>query len=525
MKSSYLLTKIFLTGAIVLGLELAASRIMTPFFGVSLYVWSGILSVTLIALALGYKWGGDIAAKTSPDKLLLLYASAGGIAALWVDLCLWTYPAMFKVLSLQHLVVGSIAACFYLLFVPLIVLSGLNPLLVALLSQGKSAGDHGAGRVFFVSTVGSVFGVFAVAYGLLQYLTNYQTVALLALFSALLSIVMLLILGRRGSKLWMQSIILSVAAFGIAVLTLCGGGLERLKEVSFNGMIWKTLAVKPSYFGGLRAVELQKPGDTNVMVLLNDGLIQNTFSGPGISASTYSYALEQLSYAAGGADPKTALVLGVGGGAIPMSFDQAGIAVDAVDINRDIVDMGREHFGFETGNINIIIEDARIAVRHCTKKYDIVSVDLFHADGVPEHLVTREFFADIKSCMNKDAVMTMNTFMMEEHPEPEYALLRTIADVFGGVYFVPGRNAYIVARNGAPVGPLQISTTSFPAALAPPFFHSLSQARTIMAHDPVLKDAPVITDVANHWKHLARPVEEMSRRVLVTQMPWQVMVN
>ena len=50
--------KLFSTGEIVLGLELVASRILIPFFGVSLHVWSSILAVTLIALAIGYKFGG-----------------------------------------------------------------------------------------------------------------------------------------------------------------------------------------------------------------------------------------------------------------------------------------------------------------------------------------------------------------------------------------------------------------------------------------------------------------------------------
>ena len=51
---------IFITGAITLSLEVLASRIMTPYFGVSLYIWAGILSITLIFLALGYQLGGQI---------------------------------------------------------------------------------------------------------------------------------------------------------------------------------------------------------------------------------------------------------------------------------------------------------------------------------------------------------------------------------------------------------------------------------------------------------------------------------
>ena len=54
-------TIIFISGAAILALELLASRIMTPYFGVSLYIWTGILSITLVALSVGYWTGGKLA--------------------------------------------------------------------------------------------------------------------------------------------------------------------------------------------------------------------------------------------------------------------------------------------------------------------------------------------------------------------------------------------------------------------------------------------------------------------------------
>ena len=68
---------IFISGGAILALELLASRIMTPYFGVSLYIWTGILSITLISLAFGYWWGGRLAggAKApTPQRLALLFS-------------------------------------------------------------------------------------------------------------------------------------------------------------------------------------------------------------------------------------------------------------------------------------------------------------------------------------------------------------------------------------------------------------------------------------------------------------------
>src|SRR4030042_3143265 len=62
---------IFITGAVTLSLEVLASRIMTPYFGVSLYIWAGILSITLIFLALGYRLGGQMSQRRRKEELQL----------------------------------------------------------------------------------------------------------------------------------------------------------------------------------------------------------------------------------------------------------------------------------------------------------------------------------------------------------------------------------------------------------------------------------------------------------------------
>ena len=84
---------IFLTGGVVLALEVLSSRIMTPFFGVSLYIWAGILSTTLTFLAIGYSLGGRLANKCAVDTLPILFLGAPIIAALWIGIAAATYPA------------------------------------------------------------------------------------------------------------------------------------------------------------------------------------------------------------------------------------------------------------------------------------------------------------------------------------------------------------------------------------------------------------------------------------------------
>ena len=96
-------TIIFITGAAILALELLSSRILTPYFGVSLYIWSGILSITLVSLALGYWWGGRLTGgkKTGAqiDRLAFLFALMPAVASLAIVAACLVYPYLFYALA------------------------------------------------------------------------------------------------------------------------------------------------------------------------------------------------------------------------------------------------------------------------------------------------------------------------------------------------------------------------------------------------------------------------------------------
>ena len=116
---------IFVTGGAIIALELLASRIMTPYFGVSLYIWTGILSITLIALALGYYGGGLLAHAATgqrgpAEQLIHLFLLMPSVASLALALACLVYPWAFYGLASIHLVLGAFAACIVLLFLPLL---------------------------------------------------------------------------------------------------------------------------------------------------------------------------------------------------------------------------------------------------------------------------------------------------------------------------------------------------------------------------------------------------------------------
>ncbi|NQV54858.1 MAG: fused MFS/spermidine synthase, partial [Rhodospirillales bacterium] len=131
---------IFATGAVTLSLEVMASRIMTPYFGVSLYIWTGILSITLTFLSVGYYLGGVISKSASPERLEAWYLGAPVLSAASILLAAAAYPVLFPPLSQINLIAGSFLGAILLLALPLIALSAMNPLLIGLQRGARDTG-------------------------------------------------------------------------------------------------------------------------------------------------------------------------------------------------------------------------------------------------------------------------------------------------------------------------------------------------------------------------------------------------
>ena len=138
---------IFATGAVTLALEVLASRIMTPYFGVSLYIWTGILSITLTFLALGYHLGGSISRRADRASLEGLFLAAPVLSAISIAIAAAVYPVLFPTLSQFNLIAGSFAGATLLLALPLIALSAMNPLLIGLQpARTEDCGDEPSGN-------------------------------------------------------------------------------------------------------------------------------------------------------------------------------------------------------------------------------------------------------------------------------------------------------------------------------------------------------------------------------------------
>jgi spermidine synthase len=529
---------LFLSGASVLALELIASRIMTPYFGVSLYIWTGILSITLIALALGYWAGGQLSASRRAAgnlaRLTVLFGILPAIASLAIAAACLVYPWLFPRFASADLVLGAFAACLVLLFVPLFAASAMNPLLVAIQMArgGGRPGDAGAGTVFFVSTLGSVAGVLATGFGLIHYLTNFSATLAVALLLALLS---LAAAAARPPAPLPGRIRLGFAG---ATATLVAGLMlwqadaytARMWPAMYGGKTWQMEASFRSLFGTVKILRSEPDANGRFSrMYFQDGLVQNTVASDGRSLSFYTYALEALAYAY---RPRigSALVLGLGAGIVPMRLAGRGVEVETVEIDPASLAAATRHFGFDPARVRVHLADARTQLKRCRRGYDLVIVDLFHGDGTPDYLVTRDFFSDLKRCLGPDGIAVFNTFADLGHPVAYAHLLATLREelphmvLYRPEWGAIGQiNSFIVAALRPLPEPQQILLDYVPLQHTTVLDNML--ARPLTLDLGLLRDGEIVTDARNRALLDIAESQIAYRHAVVRSLPAAFLVN
>lgn len=530
---------IFLTGGAILALELIASRVLTPFFGVSLYIWSGILAITLLCLAFGYGYGSTFTRRAPRETLVCAFYALPAVAGMSIALACALYPAVLGPLARFDLLTGSFIAATVLLAVPLIALSALNPILVAIerTTFGSSRGDAGAGRIFFISTAGSVAGVLAAAFYLIP---NWSSIEALAQIGLLLGALALagLMAGpdlRFVHRLWITGAA-TMAILGSAALLIAwaDGGAGR-SVATGDGRNYSIVASRPSPFGAIKVVDFSE-SDQDVRLLLNDGIRQNAIYRDGRSASPFTYILDAVA-AELQPEAQRVLVLGLGAGVIPTAFATRGAWVDAVEINPRMPDVAARYFGFTPRpSITLQVADARTFVRACSGVYDLVFVDLFVGDGTPEHLMTRQFLSDVRLCLAARGSVAVNGFLDPQYPASYGAFLATFADVFGALAFthIPlgatSSNAFVFGtRTGEGLTSLQGmrgDSDRVPPPLRPIVEATLGSITTVGPGDsPFLAKQAILSDENGRLSMLAAPAQMAYRQRVVRSIPDALLIN
>ncbi len=170
----------FVSGFIIMAIELLGGRILAPYFGNSIYVWGSIISVFMISLAVGYLFGGKLSVR---DPGLMRYGCFFLLAAITlVPTMIYGNMVMDAVfLHIEDPRYGSLVASSLLFFLPVAILGMIAPYSVRLLVENTRHSGQVAGRLYFVSTLGSALGTLMTSFYLVLWFEVNQILFTMAL--------------------------------------------------------------------------------------------------------------------------------------------------------------------------------------------------------------------------------------------------------------------------------------------------------------------------------------------------------
>jgi len=411
----FLYVLVFTVGISTLGAEIAAARLLAPFFGASTIVWANTIGVVLVALSVGYWWGGRLGDRYPDVRRLCLVVLA---AAALVTLVPFVAQPFFEV-SVDALdeieagaFVGSLFGVLFLIAIPVAILGTVAPWAIRLAVPDVEHSGRVAGRLYAISTVGSLLGTMLAALLLIPFVGTQRT---FVLFGLALALVAAAGLGWR----YMAAPIAAAAVLAIPVGTV--------KSTDGGEVLFET----DSEHQYIRVIE-QDDGDR--VLELNEGQAVHSMlrEGSYLTGDVWDGYLV-LPLAGLDGPPERIAILGNAAGTTARAYGEyfPATTIDGVEIDPELEDVGNRFFDMASNeNLTVHSEDARPWLRRSEGGYDAIFVDAYRQPYIPFYLATREFFELVRDRLAPGGVVVVNAGHPEGNDDLEKVLGRTLAEAF-----------------------------------------------------------------------------------------------
>ena len=429
----------FVCGAGVMVLEMAGARLLAPYLGTSIVVWTAMIGVVLASLSLGYWLGGKAGDKNPSAKKLGLII---GASAVFVLLAALAQSPILKLVADANwsLQVSAVAAAVLLFAIPCVFLGMVSPYIIQVrLLDYKDKGQTGSviGRFYALSTIGSIAGTFLGGYWLISWLGT--KLILFGVAGVLATAAM--IVAPRGRK---------VPAALLLGVSLGLGGYTALTAQESLAM---GIDIDTRY-NHIRVVEGHTEGHKARFMITDPGAAQSGMRLDDPTMLLFDYTQH---YAIGWhikPDAKDFLMLGGGGYSVPKYLLQTrkDASIDVVEIDPGITDVSRKYFALKGDDrMRIFHEDARVFLNRMVAEkadgYDIILGDTFSSSyNIPFHLGTVECAERIKALLRDDGVFACNIISAVTGEQGK--ILRSIHAAFSQVF--PQTHIFPVTTPGRP---------------------------------------------------------------------------
>jgi spermidine synthase len=477
---------VFGAGTGSLATEIAASRLLAPYFGSSTIVWANLIGIVLAGLAFGYWLGGRIADRRPEPRLLGAIVLA---AAVWVALTPFVARPFLDaaVGNLDDASAGAVIGSFFavlLLFAPAVVLLGMvSPFAIRLALTDLASAGAVAGRFYALSTAGSLLGTFVPALIAIPLAGTQRTLVGTA---ALLALSASFLLGRR---------VLVVAAALAALVALPPGAIKPEPGL---------LHEEDSLYQFIQVVER---ADGRRLLRLNEGVAAHSvwrrdtvLTGGVWDAFLAVPALLDRPL-------RTVAILGNAGGttarALGVFYPQA--RVDGVELDPAVSRIGREYFGLgDNPRLTVHDADARPFLRRSDERYDLIVVDAYHQPYVPFYLATREFFRLARERLARGGILALNVASVPDDDSLLDGIAGTLRHEFDEVAVWPAlRFNKILLAFDQPTQFRRVLSDDVPERLRPLVTLLVRQIR------------PVTEKAKRPWTDDRAPVEWVTDRMIV----------
>ncbi len=416
---------VFISGAVLMALEIVGSRVLAPYFGNSIFVWGSLISVVMTALSIGYYWGGWLSAREPSYAKLLLLLLIPGVVIFFLP---FVYPSINEWIATMDLGVrlSPLVACSVLFLLPGIFIGTISPYVIRLAATQLNTVGSTAGTLYAVSTCGSIVGTLLTAFYLIPVLGVSNIIHALGITLVCLSLVVVPLI--RSNRV-------SVARAVAAVSVLLGW-----INLGWTPIAWaKTLMQKDTFYHRIRIEE-----DDEARYMYFDRTLQSamTLKDPTALRLIYSrYTSLGFTFRA---DAKKMLLIGLGGGSIPKKLNKEfpNMEIDAVELDPEVIKLAKDHFNVkESKQLRLHAQDGRLFLTRTQNQYDIIMLDAYFTDAMPFHLATKQFFELAQKKLTPNGIVVANLISAVTGPSGKIAraFARTVRQVYPQTYIFAAR--------------------------------------------------------------------------------------
>jgi spermidine synthase len=416
VSNRFLYVLVFVVGMASLGAEIAAARLMSPYFGASTIVWANTIAVVLVSLSIGYWLGGRLGDEHPHLRGLCLMVAGAALLLALVPFAARPFLSV-SVDALDEIsagaFVGSLIGVLALVAVPIVLLGACSPWAVRLATPDVDHSGRTAGRLYAISTAGSLVGTMSAALALIPFIGTQRTFLVFALTLALVA---------AAGLGWRYLAVPAAVAAVIAVPV----GTVKAKTDSGDEVIFET-ETRLQY---ARVVE--EPDGTRKLEL-NEGVAEHSLYRPGsYLTGNYWDGLLVVPFASLTEVPSRVAILGNAAGTVARAYGHyfPAAQIDAVEIDPELAEIGRRYFDMRAPHLTVYDEDARPWLRDAKGDYDVIVLDAYRQPYIPFYLATREFFELARDRLAPGGLVIVNVGHPEGSTELEKVVGRTMAEAF-----------------------------------------------------------------------------------------------